>query len=136
FLTEGGPANSNYQFAGSTDLLITWLFTLTVDNRLYNIGAVMSIVIFVLVGTFSLWTLKRSRAFDELGHHRHLPPTRCRSHRTRRRFCAQHRYRRALGQVEDDPHPHRARRARGRRHLPAGVGRRGVLRSDRWARPS
>ena len=66
FLTEGGPANSNYQFAGSTDLLITWLFTLTVDNRLYNIGAVMSIVIFVLVGTFSLWNLKRSRAFDEL----------------------------------------------------------------------
>ncbi|MGY5765826.1 carbohydrate ABC transporter permease [Brachybacterium sp. DNPG3] len=66
FLTQGGPANPDYQFAGSTDLLITWLFTLTVDNRLYNIGAVMSIVIFVMVGTFSLWNLKRSRAFDEL----------------------------------------------------------------------
>lgn len=66
FLTEGGPANSDYQFAGSTDLLITWLYKLTLDNRLYDIGAVMSIVIFIIVGTFSIWNLKRSKALDEL----------------------------------------------------------------------
>lgn len=66
FLTEGGPANPDYQFAGSTDLLITWLYKLTVDNRLYDIGAVMSIIIFMIVGTFSVWNLKRSKALDEL----------------------------------------------------------------------
>lgn len=65
FLTEGGPANPDYQYAGNTDLLITWLYKLTLDNRLYNIGAVMSIVIFVIVGTFSVWNLRRSRALEE-----------------------------------------------------------------------
>jgi arabinogalactan oligomer/maltooligosaccharide transport system permease protein len=66
FLTEGGPDNPDYRFAGSTDLLITWLFKLTLDNRLYNIGAVMSMVIFVLVATISVWNLKRSQAIREL----------------------------------------------------------------------
>jgi len=66
FLTEGGPDDSDYRFAGSTDLLITWLFKLTVDNRLYNIGAVMSMVIFVIVGTISVWNLNRTKAIREL----------------------------------------------------------------------
>ncbi len=66
FLTEGGPDNADYRFAGSTDLLITWLFKLTLDNRLYNIGAVMSLVIFVIVGTISVWNLNRSKAIREL----------------------------------------------------------------------
>ncbi|WP_081687724.1 carbohydrate ABC transporter permease [Glycomyces tenuis] len=66
FLTEGGPDNVDYRFAGSTDLLVTWLFKLTLDNRLYNIGAVMSIIVFFIVGTISVWNLKRSRAIREL----------------------------------------------------------------------
>lgn len=66
FLTEGGPDNADYRFAGSTDLLITWLFKLTVDNRLYNIGAVMSMVIFIIVGTVSVWNLNRTKAIREL----------------------------------------------------------------------
>lgn len=65
FLTGGGPANPDYQYAGNTDLLITWLYKLTLDNRLYNIGAVMSIVIFVIVGAFSVWNLRRSRALED-----------------------------------------------------------------------
>ncbi len=64
FLTGGGPANPGYEYAGSTDLLITWLYKLTLDNRMYNIGSVMSILIFVIVGTFSLWNLRRSRAME------------------------------------------------------------------------
>ncbi|WP_402462618.1 carbohydrate ABC transporter permease [Isoptericola aurantiacus] len=66
FLTEGGPDNPDFRFAGSTDLLITWLFKLTLDNRLYNIGAVMSMVIFVIVASFSVWNLRRSTAIREL----------------------------------------------------------------------
>ncbi|MFF2267391.1 carbohydrate ABC transporter permease [Cellulosimicrobium cellulans] len=65
FLTEGGPANPDYQYAGNTDLLITWLYKLTLDNRLYNIGAVMSIIIFMIVGAFSVWNLRRSRALED-----------------------------------------------------------------------
>jgi arabinogalactan oligomer/maltooligosaccharide transport system permease protein len=66
FLTEGGPDNVDYRFAGSTDLLVTWLFKLTLDNRLYNIGAVMSLVIFVMVGAISVLNLNRTKAIREL----------------------------------------------------------------------
>ncbi|MCH7231293.1 sugar ABC transporter permease [Glycomyces sp. L485] len=66
FLTEGGPDNVDYRFAGSTDLLVTWLFKLTLDNRLYNIGAVMSLIVFFIVGTISVWNLNRSKAIREL----------------------------------------------------------------------
>ncbi|WP_416147629.1 carbohydrate ABC transporter permease [Salipaludibacillus sp. HK11] len=65
FLTSGGPSNPGYQFAGSTDLLITWLYKLTLDNRLYNMGAVMSMIVFVIVGAFSLWNLKRAKVFED-----------------------------------------------------------------------
>ncbi|THV33639.1 carbohydrate ABC transporter permease [Glycomyces buryatensis] len=66
FLTEGGPDNADYRFAGSTDLLVTWLFKLTLNNQLYNIGAVMSLFIFLIVGTISVWNLNRSKAIREL----------------------------------------------------------------------
>ncbi|WP_202866428.1 carbohydrate ABC transporter permease [Cohnella sp. AR92] len=66
FLTEGGSANPNYNFAGNTDLLITWLYKLTLDNRLYNMGAVMSIIVFLIVASFSLLNLRKSKSFEEL----------------------------------------------------------------------
>ncbi|MGO4108800.1 carbohydrate ABC transporter permease [Paenibacillus sp. YAF4_2] len=66
FLTEGGPANPDYNFAGNTDLLITWLYKLTLDNRLYNMGAVMSIIVFLIVASFSLINLRKSKSLEEL----------------------------------------------------------------------
>ena len=65
FLTQGGPANPDYRYAGSTDILITWLYKLTLDNGLYDIASVMSILIFVIVGSFSVWSLRRSKAFTD-----------------------------------------------------------------------
>lgn len=65
FLTQGGPANPEYRYAGSTDILITWLYKLTLDNGLYDIASVMSILIFVVVGSFSVWSLRRSKAFTD-----------------------------------------------------------------------
>lgn len=65
FLTDGGPTNVNYQFAGSTDILITWVYKLTLDNQLYNMASVMSILIFILIGSISLWNLRRTKAFKE-----------------------------------------------------------------------
>ncbi|KAA9087214.1 carbohydrate ABC transporter permease [Microbacterium radiodurans] len=65
FLTQGGPANPDYRYAGSTDILITWLYKLTLDNGLYDIASVMSILIFVVVGSFSVWSLRRSKAFAD-----------------------------------------------------------------------
>lgn len=65
FLTQGGPANPDYRYAGSTDILITWLYKLTLDNGLYDIASVMSILIFVVVGSFSVWSLRRSKALAD-----------------------------------------------------------------------
>lgn len=65
FLTQGGPADPDYRYAGSTDILITWLYKLTLDNGLYDIASVMSILIFVIVGSFSVWSLRRSKAFTD-----------------------------------------------------------------------
>ncbi len=65
FLTEGGPANSEYQMAGHTDILISWIYKLTLDQRMYNYASVFSIVIFLIIASFSTWNLLRTRAFKE-----------------------------------------------------------------------
>jgi arabinogalactan oligomer/maltooligosaccharide transport system permease protein len=65
FLTQGGPATPNLQLAGSTDLLITWIFKLTYDHRMYNFAAAMSIFIFIVLATFSAINLRRTRVYRE-----------------------------------------------------------------------
>jgi arabinogalactan oligomer/maltooligosaccharide transport system permease protein len=65
FLTGGGPPNPTLQMAGSTDILISWIFKLTLDQRMYNYAAAMSIFIFVIVASVSGWNLMRTRAFKE-----------------------------------------------------------------------
>ncbi|GMO24277.1 MAG: sugar ABC transporter permease [Termitinemataceae bacterium] len=65
FLTDGGPANANYQMAGSTDILISWIFKLTLDQRMYNYASALSILIFIVIASVSAWNLLRTRAFKE-----------------------------------------------------------------------
>ncbi|CCQ98359.1 putative arabinogalactan oligomer transport system permease protein ganP [[Clostridium] ultunense Esp] len=64
-LTSGGPANPNYSFAGSTDILISWIYKLTLDQSQFNMASVVSILIFIVVATFSIWNFSRTRAFKE-----------------------------------------------------------------------
>jgi arabinogalactan oligomer/maltooligosaccharide transport system permease protein len=65
FLTDGGPANPSFQMAGSTDILISWIFKLTLDQRMYNYASALSIFIFIIVASVSAWNLLRTRAFRE-----------------------------------------------------------------------
>ncbi|MDR0730244.1 MAG: sugar ABC transporter permease [Treponema sp.] len=65
FITGGGPANPAYQMAGSTDILISWIFKLTLDQRMYNFASALSILIFIIVASVSAWNLLRTRAFKE-----------------------------------------------------------------------
>ena len=53
-LTGGGPKVDNSYFSGGTDLLITWLFKLTVDNNNYKLAAVIGIMVFLVVAIISL----------------------------------------------------------------------------------
>lgn len=54
-LTAGKPKTMAYEGgAGSTDLLITWLYTMTVTNNDYKLAAVVGILVFVVVAVISL----------------------------------------------------------------------------------
>jgi len=67
FLTGGGPPNPDFQMvgAGSTDILISWIFKLTLDQRMYNYASALSIFIFIIIASVSAWNLLRTRAFKE-----------------------------------------------------------------------
>lgn len=64
-LTGGGPTVSGGYQAGETDLLVTWLYKLTIDKGDYNQGAVISILTFIIIATGTLLTYRRSKAFKE-----------------------------------------------------------------------
>lgn len=63
-LTGGAPVFSGYK-AGGTDLLVTWLYKLTIDESEYNIGSVISILTFILTATATLFSYRRSKAYKE-----------------------------------------------------------------------
>ena len=54
FLTKGEPLATDYYFAGKTDLLVTWLYKLTVNYKDYSRASVIGIAVFVISVIFSL----------------------------------------------------------------------------------
>lgn len=64
-LTGGGPSNSSFYQAGSTDLLVTWLYKLTVSAADYNMASVIGIIIFALSAIFSLLAYTRTASYKE-----------------------------------------------------------------------
>ncbi|MCM3338843.1 sugar ABC transporter permease [Paenibacillus sp. MER TA 81-3] len=64
-MTNGNPPNGEYQYAGSTDLLVTWLYKLTLDNNKFNMAAAIGIIIFIIVASLSIWSYRRTRSFRE-----------------------------------------------------------------------
>ena len=66
-LTGGGPTDVGAS-AGKTDLLVTWLYKLTVDKQEYNMGAVIGIFTFVVLAIVALVTYRSSGSYkDEEG---------------------------------------------------------------------
>ncbi|MBQ6859698.1 MAG: sugar ABC transporter permease [Clostridia bacterium] len=53
-LTTGGPLTLDYYQAGKTDLLVTWLYKLTVNEQNYSLASTIGIFIFLIVGSISL----------------------------------------------------------------------------------
>ena len=68
-LSGGGPASEHIvDTAGQTDLLVTWLYKLTIDQKDYNIGAVIGIMTFVVLAIVSLVTYRNTNSYkDEEG---------------------------------------------------------------------
>jgi arabinogalactan oligomer/maltooligosaccharide transport system permease protein len=63
YLLTGGSPTYVGDTAGQTDLLVTWLYKLTVDQQYYNIGAVIGILTFVILAITALVTYHRSFAY-------------------------------------------------------------------------
>ena len=63
-LTGGGPlmSASGSGGAGETDLLITWLYKLIMDKKLYGVASVISIFMFIITAVISLVVYNRSNA--------------------------------------------------------------------------
>ena len=66
-LSGGGPDSMDYYYAGKTDLLVTWLYRLTITQKDYNLGAVIGILVFVILAVLSLLTYRRTGAYKDEG---------------------------------------------------------------------
>lgn len=63
YLLSGGNPVPVGDSAGKTDLLITWLYKLTVDKNDYNLGAVIGIMTFIVLAVVSLITYRNSGSY-------------------------------------------------------------------------
>ena len=64
-LSGGGPESLEYYYAGKTDLLVTWLYKLTITNKDYNLGAVIGIIVFIILATLSLLTCRHTGSYKD-----------------------------------------------------------------------
>lgn len=68
FLSKGGPKTSKYYQAGYTDLLVTWLYQLTVNSKDYCYASVIGIFVFIISAVLSLLTYRNTASYkDEEG---------------------------------------------------------------------
>ena len=63
YLLSGGGPTYVGDSAGQTDLLVTWLYKLTIDNQQYNLAAVIGILTFIVLATVSLLTYRNSGSY-------------------------------------------------------------------------
>lgn len=68
FLLSGGNPTGVGDTAGKTDLLVTWLYKLTIEKNYYNLGAVIGIMTFVVLAIVALLTYRNTASYkDEEG---------------------------------------------------------------------
>ncbi|WP_110113082.1 sugar ABC transporter permease [Bacillus sp. CGMCC 1.16541] len=60
----GGPAVAG-QTAGSTDILISWIYELTLSSAQYGKAAAITMLLSLIVISVALWQFKRTKSFQE-----------------------------------------------------------------------
>ena len=63
FLLSGGNPTPVENTAGKTDLLVTWLYKLTIDKQYYNLGAVIGIMTFIVLAIVALATYQNTGSY-------------------------------------------------------------------------
>ena len=67
FLTGGAPAvaDSTMTSAGGTDILVTWIYQLTMTLMKYNYASVLGIVIFIVMAPFAVISFRNTKSYKE-----------------------------------------------------------------------
>lgn len=65
-ITQGLPPRVSTQWAGYTDILASSVYKLSVTFGKYNVGATLSIIVFVIIGAISFIQMKASGQFEEV----------------------------------------------------------------------
>ena len=67
FLTGGNPtvADSTTTLAGGTDLLVTWIYKLTITLLKYNYASVIAVLIFLVLAPFAIFNFRQTKAYKE-----------------------------------------------------------------------
>lgn len=65
YFLRGGLYLDGYFLASDTDLLINWLYNLSINNNYYCLGAAISLVIFVITSVISLVVYIKSPSYRE-----------------------------------------------------------------------
>lgn len=67
YFLRGGLYSDGYFLASDTDLLINWLYNMSIDNNYYSIGAAISLIIFVITSVISLTVYVFSPSYKQEG---------------------------------------------------------------------
>lgn len=65
YFLRGGIYCDGYFLASDTDLLINWLYNLSIDNNYYSLGAAISIIIFIIASVLSLFVYVNSASYKK-----------------------------------------------------------------------
>ncbi len=67
YLFNGGGPPVRNQYAGGTDILISWVYGLTFENNMFNMAAAVSILMGLMVVIFAFFQFRKTRSFKEEG---------------------------------------------------------------------
>lgn len=65
FLFNGGGPAAPGQNAGSTDILISWIYSLTLESAQYAKAAAITMLLSLVVISVALWQFRRTKSFQE-----------------------------------------------------------------------
>ncbi len=65
YFLRGGLYSEGYFLASDTDLLINWLYNMSIDNNYYSIGAAISLIIFIVTSIISLTVYVMSPSYKQ-----------------------------------------------------------------------
>ena len=67
FLTGGAPnvASSTTTKAGGTDIVVTWIYKLTMDDMNYKNASVLAMFVFIVLAPFAIFNFMNTKSFKE-----------------------------------------------------------------------